>query len=323
MKMTLALLAAALPLFAAAPAENTLPRASESIEVSIVNLDVIVTDKRGHRIHGLSKDDFVVLEDGKPQAIPNFAAYAPEQKSSVVDSKTTLNVPTTTPAEAPKRQRRTSPIFIARFNLPADRARTIFDSMKKTLHDIVAPGDAVLVATWDLRTEVKVDYTDDLKKVDAALDKIADDSSHVALDLLDNHLARLEEVRAFLQEAAEMAAGAGLGVDANSIDSALQSEATDPAMREKARMRAKAAAINSFISTMANDDGRKVMFLMTRRFSQIAGGEYFYAVSPGTPLDTYTRNEYSTYNLLEAIKATANAHNVTIYALYPLGLERH
>ena len=313
-------LLAALPLFAASPAQ-TLPRAGESIEVSIVNLDVIVTDKHGQRIHGLSKNDFEVFEDGKPQPITNFAAYAPEQKSAVVDSKTTLNVPTTTPAEAPKRQRRTIAIFIERFNLPADRSRTIFDSMKKSLHDIVAPGDAVLVATWDLRTEVKLDYTDDLKKIDRTLDKIAEESSHVALDQMDNHLARLEEVRSFLQEAAEMAAGAGLGVDANSIDSALQSEATDPAMREKARMRAKAAAINSFISTMANDDGRKVMFLMTRRFSQIAGGEYFYAVSPGVPLDTYTRNEYGTFNLLEAIKATANAHNVTIYALYPLGLE--
>ena len=38
----------------------------------LVVLDVVVTDKAGHPVTGLTKDDFRVLEDGKPQVIANF-----------------------------------------------------------------------------------------------------------------------------------------------------------------------------------------------------------------------------------------------------------
>ena len=57
-----ALALAALPLFA-----------QEKIEVSVVNVDVTVTD-HGKPVPGLTKDDFVVLEDGVPQALTNFYA---------------------------------------------------------------------------------------------------------------------------------------------------------------------------------------------------------------------------------------------------------
>src|SRR6185369_10736545 len=128
--------------------------------------------------------------------------------------------------------------------------------------------------------------TDDHKAIDTSLDRIANESARVAPDLMDNHLARLQELRGFFAEASEKAGQAtGIKISADALNSALTAEAQDPAIREKARMRAKAAAINSFISTMANDDGRKVLLLMTRRFSQIAGGEYFYAIDPGTMLD--------------------------------------
>jgi hypothetical protein len=36
----------------------------------LVVLDVVVTDQAGHPITGLTKDDFRVLEDGKPKSSP-------------------------------------------------------------------------------------------------------------------------------------------------------------------------------------------------------------------------------------------------------------
>jgi hypothetical protein len=66
----------------AAQREPQLPRvAGETIEVSLVNLDVVVTDKQGRRVHGLTANDFEVLEDGKPQAITNFSAFVPDDPS--------------------------------------------------------------------------------------------------------------------------------------------------------------------------------------------------------------------------------------------------
>ena len=40
--------------------------------VEIVNMSVTVTDAKGKVVHDLTKDDFVILENGKPQDIVNF-----------------------------------------------------------------------------------------------------------------------------------------------------------------------------------------------------------------------------------------------------------
>ena len=55
------------------PSEETF---FESIDVSVVNVDVVVIDKSGRRITGLSRDDFELREDGKPVEITNFFAVA-------------------------------------------------------------------------------------------------------------------------------------------------------------------------------------------------------------------------------------------------------
>jgi VWFA-related protein len=44
--------------------------------VEAVEMDVFVTDKNGRPVSGLTKDDFEVFEDGKPQVITTFAAVS-------------------------------------------------------------------------------------------------------------------------------------------------------------------------------------------------------------------------------------------------------
>jgi VWFA-related protein len=48
---------------------------SESIDVRIVNVDVTVTSK-GAPVRGLTRDDFEIFEDGRPQKITNFYSVA-------------------------------------------------------------------------------------------------------------------------------------------------------------------------------------------------------------------------------------------------------
>ena len=43
-------------------------------EVNVVNVDVVVTDRDGRPVRGLSKDDFVLVTDGQPTEISNFFA---------------------------------------------------------------------------------------------------------------------------------------------------------------------------------------------------------------------------------------------------------
>src|SRR5687767_13111028 len=59
----------------AAFAQQTL---TEKIEVRVVGIDVVVTDRAGNVISGLTKDDFVLIENKTPQTIVNFYEATPE-----------------------------------------------------------------------------------------------------------------------------------------------------------------------------------------------------------------------------------------------------
>ena len=43
-----------------------------SVTTSLVQIDAVVTDSKGHYVTGLTADDFEITEDGRPQQITNF-----------------------------------------------------------------------------------------------------------------------------------------------------------------------------------------------------------------------------------------------------------
>lgn len=47
---------------------------SESVDVDVVQITAVVTDRDGRFAKGLKKEDFVIYEDGKPQPITHFAS---------------------------------------------------------------------------------------------------------------------------------------------------------------------------------------------------------------------------------------------------------
>ncbi|MBV9070606.1 MAG: VWA domain-containing protein [Acidobacteria bacterium] len=61
------------------------PPLVEKIDVSVVNVDVTVTDRRGQPVSGLTRDDFEIFEDDKLQAISNF--YAVDSGQPKIDTR--------------------------------------------------------------------------------------------------------------------------------------------------------------------------------------------------------------------------------------------
>ena len=49
------------------------PLTTMSVQVKVVNVFATARDKHGKIVNGLSKDDFTLTEDGRPQAIRYFA----------------------------------------------------------------------------------------------------------------------------------------------------------------------------------------------------------------------------------------------------------
>ena len=74
-----------------------LPPLTAHVDVNVVNVDVTVTDNNGKPVMNLTRDDFMIFEDGKPMKLSNFAlvehtvqrttpvpaAAAPQQQATV------------------------------------------------------------------------------------------------------------------------------------------------------------------------------------------------------------------------------------------------
>src|SRR5690242_20030457 len=66
------------------------------ITVNLVQVDAVVTDSKDKPVTNLEKGDFVILQDGKPQAITNFSYVN-------IKDKTVRTMPAPSkPAAAPK-----------------------------------------------------------------------------------------------------------------------------------------------------------------------------------------------------------------------------
>jgi VWFA-related protein len=58
---------------AQAPRDSQGPSVTFQVEVDYVDVDVVVTDQQGNFVRGLTRDDFQVLEDGKPVKLDTFS----------------------------------------------------------------------------------------------------------------------------------------------------------------------------------------------------------------------------------------------------------
>lgn len=73
------------------------------ITTKLVQFDVVVVDKDGKQVRGLSAEDFQVLQDGKPQPITNFSYVNTEAPAKGASGGSTGAVPANTSSTAGKR----------------------------------------------------------------------------------------------------------------------------------------------------------------------------------------------------------------------------
>ncbi|MCU1230144.1 MAG: hypothetical protein JWO97_3028 [Acidobacteria bacterium] len=312
------LIAFALAILAATPQQPPrLPSIGESIEVSIVNVDVFVTDKAGNRVRGLTQNDFEIYEDGKPRPITNFAEYssaAPEAARVTVEGVAAPEAAVVAPrVEVAKRQKRTIAVFIDRIEMRPDKQREVFDRLRGTLRDLVEEGDRVTIVTWERTRSLRVrqQYTGDIDLIDETLEKIGDDSTASSTSDIEE-IRRADEAEAARNE---MLNARGASSEASSGHPSL--EALTLADRALVEMRSKTAVLNALLSSMSGAEGQKVLLMMSHRFSINVGHEY---LTPKRTLGgppTGDEMHYDTRKLVESVARTANANGVRIYSVYP------
>jgi VWFA-related protein len=111
---------------------------------SLVSVPVIVSDREGHYIPGLKKEDFTVLQDGVKQNITFFAKYdEPLNIALLIDTSGSTE----------------------------DVSKKIKNAARELIN-LLNPNDRCLLATFDNQVKILSPFTSDHKKLKTSLDKI-------------------------------------------------------------------------------------------------------------------------------------------------------
>jgi len=281
----------------------------ETIEVSIVNVDVVVTDKAGKRITGLTANDFEIREGGKVQPISNFAEYRSDMTGGVAGIESAPNAPAAAPAEV-ARQKRNVVVFVESTRLLPHQAKEMFGSIRTLLRETIATGDRATIITWATSVLVRQPFTDDLPALERTLDELEKETVNGPRDMSRD--VRREQAESDAADAEMAAAMGGAGTGGAGMPPV---HALEAAKRQLAQIKQKTHVLEALMHSISSLDGRKVIVMAMRRFGVFAGVEYF-----GGEMPIERRREFETTGLHNRLVKTANAHGITLYPVYPAGL---
>ncbi len=309
MKRILAILTLAATSLVAQESQTPLPKLTESIDIKVINVDVVVTDKKGNPIPGLTKDDFELFENGQPKPISNFYE---------VQGKKVLNVSLAPagpdrPADPPKEEisenlRRRIIFYIDNLSLMPFNRNRVLKEMKEFAKNVMRPGDEAMIATFNRSMKIRVNFTRDPAQIQQVLDTIAGES---ALGVANKSERRDFENRIN---------------DADNYDEAVATarQYSESVMHD---LRQSVESLNGLMTTLAGVEGKKILVLTTEGFQIQPGREMFYLVDEiarekgwqmgGTMLEGMS---YSASSQIEGIAKTANANGITMYTLHAGGL---
>jgi VWFA-related protein len=152
----------------------------DEVELTVVNIDVFVTDKGGRAITDLEADDFLVFQDGRQRQLSHFALYTEEVISRIVqsaeDELSAMPLPTPeAPAAEPATTTRAEvkPVYIVLFidneNLrPMDRNR-VLGQIRRFLKEVMYSHVQVMVVTYQRSIKVEQPFTSNPKEITDAL----------------------------------------------------------------------------------------------------------------------------------------------------------
>jgi VWFA-related protein len=153
----------------------------DTVEVRVVNVDVIVTDKSGVFVPGLTREDFVLKVDGKPVELSNFAAYpsAEEVPAAGETAPAAVAAPeawTLTPEKPAAAAGKSPPavyaVMVDQTLIQSGERVSILKQLRTFIGNGLKDGDKVLVATYNRQFRLMTDLTADRTVVDAALGEL-------------------------------------------------------------------------------------------------------------------------------------------------------
>ncbi len=292
------------------------------VNVSVVNVDVYVTDKQGKAVTGLSKDDFQLFENGRPVEVTNFYAVN-DGRSVAVDEEeaASAGAPAPAPSAAPSQtppaprapleipstptdQRLRLVIYIDNFNLRPFNRNRVMRELRAFIGHNLSKDDQLMLVTYDRELHVRRTFTSDPSLIAAAmldLEKISAQGVHADSERRDA-LQRISE-----------------------SDNVAQAESIARTYAQSAYndLAFSVSSLKKLIDSLAGMPGRKAVVYVSDGLQMIAGQDVFYAVQNkyGEQTTSLTQTlEFDVSRRLTELTAQANANRITFYTIDAAGL---
>ena len=137
----------------------------DTVDVNVVTIEVVVTDKSGMPLTGLSREAFRVFEDGERVELTNFFEVIEGQA-------TVMSAGPDDPLPVPETQRLQLVVFIDNYNLSSRSRKEIFDNLRDYLKSQLAPDDLVMLAVANDDIEIAQPFTSDPAEILETLDRL-------------------------------------------------------------------------------------------------------------------------------------------------------
>lgn len=286
-----------------------LPKLVETVDVRVINIDVVVTDKKGNPINGLSMDDFEVIENGRPQKITNFYEVIAKEAPAPAEPTATA-APAAPRQEVPQHLRRRIIFYIDNLSMAPFNRNRVFAQMKTFAQEILRPGDEAMIVTWNRSMKIRTPFTNDAKVIQQTLDAIAGESA-LGLQTISERRSTESRIR-----------------DARSYSEAL-GLARQYAQSMEHDLRQSVSALNGLMAMFAGLDGKKILVLTTEGFPIQPGREMFQYIEEirrekpdwqASGSGSLESMQFDSARLIESIGRSANANGITVYSLHAGGL---
>ncbi|MYB20723.1 MAG: VWA domain-containing protein [Holophagales bacterium] len=289
---------------------------SEVIDVRVVNIEVVVTDRDGNRVHGLKASDFELLVDGEATPIDYFTEIEEGRALASADGEAVAGVPNLEP-DAPVGT--SFLLFIDDFfTIKRDRDRVI-DRLEQDLTQL-GPADRVAAVSFDgKQVDMLTTWTNSPSQLSDALREARRRKAHGLMrlgELRTNDQERREqsELRAIANRFIE---DGGVEPPEDVMRNNLRGSELRYATNLENQLERSVLAAVATLRSFANRPGRKVMLLLAggwpespALYTVAAGG--LTADSLGAASDTRLMSQDDLYGPL------VSAANLIGYTLYPV-----
>ncbi|MEA2570046.1 MAG: hypothetical protein QOI24_2047 [Acidobacteriota bacterium] len=298
----------------AATANAQLEQLVESIEVRVTNIDVVVLDRAGHPVTGLTKEDFEIYEDGKLKPLSNFYEV---RESVETRGKSDAAAPEAAAMKDPRPRRVI--FFIDNYSMHPSKRAEVIRSIQKFFNRLLVPGDEAAIVTWNRNLKMIRSFTGDLDLLEASLGELAKSSSGGMS--MDNEVDRMKSrCLNILDDARSMGIkGPGIPRAHEECLSMATLQAEDLFTVE----RSLTSAIDTMLATLGGVEGKKVMVFAGAHLPDHPGLDLFQWVDD--TFQPYLKDmQPSTFTMrgrrvltssLDNVARHANANGITMYMI--------